>query len=84
MWDPLNDTEKNMLRLEAGWFKYAGAKDQQIGELFHLTPTAYYAALNRLIDRPEAEKWDPMTVRRLRRLREARRGVRSASRTPNS
>lgn len=80
MWSPLNDTEKNMLRLEAGWFKYAGAKDQQINQLFHLTPTKYYAQLNQLIDRPEALAWDPMTVKRLQRLREARRQQRSSTR----
>lgn len=79
-WSALNDTEKNMLRLEAGWFKYAGAKNAEIDRLFIMSPTTYYAKLNELIDKPEAEAWDPMTVKRLRRLRDARRAERSQRR----
>jgi hypothetical protein len=36
--------------------------------------------LNRLIDRPEALAYDPMLVRRLRRLRDSRRRRRVAAR----
>jgi hypothetical protein len=76
----LTDDELAMLDLEAGWWKHAGAKDTHIRERFDISPTVYYARLNRLIDRPEALAADPMTVRRLQRLREQRRQQRSAAR----
>jgi hypothetical protein len=47
---------------------------------FGLSPARYYHLLNRLIDRPEALRYDPMLVRRLRRLREVRRRRRFARR----
>jgi hypothetical protein len=40
--------------------------------------TRFWARVNRLLDLPEAEREHPEIVRRLRRLREARRGVRVA------
>ena len=42
--------------------------------------TRYYQVLNALIDRPEALAFDPLLVRRLRRLRAARQRARSARR----
>jgi hypothetical protein len=38
-----------------------------------LSPTRYHQLLVRAIDLPEALAYDPVVVRRLRRLREARR-----------
>jgi hypothetical protein len=38
-----------------------------------MTPTRYYQVLNALVDRPDALAADPLLVRRLRRLRAARR-----------
>lgn len=69
-----------MLALEQGFYKYAGAKDQQIFEATLMSPTTYYLRLNELIDTPEAQRWDPMTCKRLQRLRDARREQRSARR----
>lgn len=74
----LTDTERAMLMLEDGWWKYAGAKDAAIRAAFDLSPTVYYQRLNALINRPEALVTEPMVVRRLLRLREARRRVRTA------
>ena len=69
----LSPTEAEMLAFERQWWKFAGAKEQAIRELFDLSATRYYQVLNRLIDRPGALQYDPMLVRRLRRTREARR-----------
>lgn len=69
------------LDLEARWFKYAGAKAEHVRETFGETPTRYYQRLNALIDRPEALAYAPLTVKRLRRLRETRQRERSARRT---
>lgn len=76
----LTDTERAMLDLERSWWKFAGAKDRKIRDLFDLSSTQYYRALNALIDRPEALEQDPLLIRRLRRLRVARAEQRSARR----
>ncbi len=75
----LTDLELRILDFERGWWRYAGAKESAIKELFDLTPPAYYQALNNLIDRDDALLAQPMLVKRLRRLREARTTSRSAS-----
>jgi hypothetical protein len=76
----LTDGGLAMLALERSWWKHAGAKESLIRDRFDISPTVYYARLNALIDRPEALAADPMTVRRLQRLRDARRHQRSVRR----
>jgi hypothetical protein len=75
---PLAPREAEMLAFERQWWKFAGAKEQAIRELFDMSATRYYQVLNTLIDRPEALAHDPMLVKRLRRTREARRRSSSA------
>jgi len=74
----LSELETKVLEFERQWWKYAGAKESSIKELFDLAPPAYYQLLNNLIDRPEALQAQPMLVKRLRRLREARTTSRAA------
>lgn len=69
-----------ILDFEREWWKYAGAKEQAIREHFDLSPTRYYQLLNRIIDDEDAEAYDPMLVKRLRRLRAARQRQRAARR----
>lgn len=76
----LTDREREILAFERQWWKYAGAKEKAIRELFDLSSTRYYQLLNALIDRPEALEADPMLVNRLRRIRAARARGRTASR----
>jgi hypothetical protein len=76
----LTSRDREMLAFERQWWKYAGAKEQAIRELFDLSATRYYQALNGLIDRPEALAADPMLVKRLRRLRSGRQRARAARR----
>jgi hypothetical protein len=76
----LSDKEREILAFERQWWKYAGAKEQAIKDLFDLSATRYYQVLNALIDRPEALVHDPMLVKRLRRLRTTRQRTRSARR----
>lgn len=75
-----NDRDREMLELERTWWKYEGAKTTAIRERFDLTPTRYYQRLNWVLDQPDAMAYDPMTVRRLQRLRDARQRQRSARR----
>jgi len=76
----LTPRDQEILAFERQWWKYAGAKEQAIRELFDMSATRYYQVLNALIDRPEALATDPMLVKRLRRLRSARQRARSARR----
>ncbi|MDQ0822646.1 hypothetical protein QFZ69_003525 [Arthrobacter sp. V1I7] len=69
---PLGSRDQQMLSLERQWWKYAGAKEQAIRELFDLSATHYYQILNALIDTEDALAHDPMLVKRLRRLRTSR------------
>lgn len=68
----LSDLETRILDFERSWWRYAGAKESAIKELFDLTPARYYQLLNDLIDRDDALEAAPILVKRLRRLREAR------------
>ena len=76
----LSERERDILAFERQWWKYAGAKDQAIKDLFDMSATRYYQVLNALLDRPEALVEDPMLVKRLRRLRATRQRSRSARR----
>ena len=76
----LSEREREILAFERQWWKYAGAKETAIRDLFDLSATRYYQTLNALIDRPEALVHDPMLVKRLRRLRTTRQRTRSARR----
>ncbi|HEX8001965.1 MAG TPA: DUF3263 domain-containing protein [Mycobacteriales bacterium] len=76
----LTDRDRKILAFERQWWKYAGAKEQAIRDLFDMSATRYYQVLNALIDRPEALVHDPMLVKRLRRLRATRQRTRQARR----
>jgi hypothetical protein len=80
----LTEREREILAFERQWWKYAGAKEQAVRELFDMSTTRYYQVLNALIDRPEALAHDPMLVKRLRRMRQSRQRARSARRTGQS
>ena len=74
----LSEREVRILDFEGNWWRYAGAKEAAIKELFDLTAPRYYQLLNDLIDRDDALAASPMLVKRLRRLREARMATRIA------
>jgi hypothetical protein len=74
----LSHREDAILAFERQWWKYAGAKEKAIRELFDLSPTRYYQLLNDLVDRHDALRADPMLIKRLRRARVARHRTRAA------
>lgn len=76
----LSQRDRDILGFERQWWKFAGAKEQAVREKFDMSSTRYYQVLNALIDRPESLAFDPLLVRRLRRLRAARQRARSARR----
>ena len=76
----LSERDRQILEFERQWWKYAGAKEQAIRDLFDMSSTRYYQIINNLIDDPRALAFDPMLVKRLRRMRAARQRARSARR----
>jgi hypothetical protein len=73
----LSDRDTRILSFERGTWRTAGAKEQAIAELLGITATRYYQRLNELIDNPEALKFDPVLVKRLRAQRARRQRIRS-------
>ncbi|MBA0127730.1 DUF3263 domain-containing protein [Haloechinothrix sp. YIM 98757] len=76
----LSRRDHEILAFERQWWKYAGAKETAIRELFGMSATRYYQVLNRLIDSQEALSADPMLIKRLRKARADRRRTRAARR----
>ena len=76
----LSERDEQVLAFERQWWKYAGAKEQAVRELFEMSATRYYQVLNALIDSPAALAHDPMLIKRLRRLRSSRQRARTARR----
>lgn len=76
----LSDRDREILEFERQWWRYAGAKEQAIRELFDMSATRYYQIVNNLIDTPEALAFDPMLIKRMRRMRATRQRARSARR----
>ncbi|WP_329012172.1 DUF3263 domain-containing protein [Streptomyces sp. NBC_01601] len=72
----LGSREKAILALERRGFPGPGAKERAIREQLGLAPVRYYQLLNALLDNERALAHDPVTVNRLRRVRETRRSER--------
>ncbi len=76
----LTERDREILALERVWWQYTGTKEQAIREKFDMSTTRYYQVLNALIDREDSLAFDPLLVKRLRRLRAERQRSRSARR----
>ncbi|OIJ84880.1 DUF3263 domain-containing protein [Streptomyces colonosanans] len=74
--DDLTPREKAILALEGRTFSGPGAKERAIREQLGLAPVRYFQLLNALLDDPRALAHAPVTVNRLRRIRESRRSER--------
>lgn len=75
---PLSDRDRAILGFEAEWRRHAGAKEEAIRAELGMSPARYYQLLGRLIDTTAAQEYDPMLVKRLRRIRDARHQARLA------
>ena len=75
--DGLTTVEKNMLWIESQVYKNYGLKMQAVFDLTRLPPVEYFAKLAALVRRPEAQRWDPITCRRVPDLEEKRRRART-------
>lgn len=68
----VSERDRQVLDFERSWWLYPGPKDRAIREYLGMSATRYYQRLRRLIDEPSALDYDPLTVRRLRRMRRQR------------
>lgn len=73
----LAERQRSILELERFWWRYPGAKEQAIGDRFDMSATRFYMELNTLIDTEAALAYDPLLVKRLRRMRDARKAART-------
>lgn len=78
---PLSDRDRAILDFERSWWTEAGPKELAIRDRFGLSPTRYYQLLNDMLESADAEGYDPLVVRRLRRLRDRRRKARFEGRS---
>jgi Protein of unknown function (DUF3263) len=76
----LDERARAILDFEREAWRLEVAKERAIRERFGISPTRYHQLLHRIIDTPAALGYDPMLVRRLRRIREVRRRRRTADR----
>ena len=74
----LTQTDHDILDFERTWWKHAGVKEQAIKERFDMSATKYYQVLNELLEQPAAMEYDPILVKRLKRLRVYRQRQRVA------
>lgn len=77
--DPdLSDRDREILEFERLHWRYPAAKETAVMERFDMSITRYLQIRDGLIDDPAAMAYDAQLVKRLRRLRESRRAVRSS------
>lgn len=69
------------LRLAAAHYRYPGARETDAFEQLGMSPTLFHRHVDVLLDDPAALAAYPLEVKRLRRLRDARRRVRSVRRS---
>ncbi|GAA1837771.1 DUF3263 domain-containing protein [Agromyces salentinus] len=69
---PLDDLAVRVLAFEARSWQHPGTKADGIRDEFEMSAARYYRILGELIDSPAALRHDPMLVKRLQRMREAR------------
>jgi hypothetical protein len=72
----LTPRERRVLDFERSWWQLPGPKDRDIRDRLGFSSTLYYQILRTAVDKPSALEYDPLTVRRARRIRAAASGVR--------
>jgi len=79
--DALTPLEERMLAFERSWWSRDADRETAIRDEFGLSPADFHRQLGELIGRPAALDFDPLLVRRLRRLRTSRQRARSERRS---
>ncbi len=68
----LSERDRSILEFERSWWTLPGSKEGAIRARLGMSPTRYRQLLRVLVDSDEAETFDPLLIRRLRRLRDER------------
>lgn len=76
----LSKRDKAVLDFERSWWLVPGPKDRAVQEHLGMSAGRYYQILRDLLDNGEAMAYDPLTVRRLRKVRADRTRRRAAPR----
>jgi Protein of unknown function (DUF3263) len=69
----LTARDRGIIDFEREWCLVSGRKTSEIRVRFGMSTSSYYRALRRLLERPDALSYDPLTIKRLRRRREQAR-----------
>ena len=69
----LTSKERRVLDFERFWWTLPGPKDRDISEVLGLDSGDYYRVLREMLNKPAALAYDPLTVRRLRKVLERAR-----------
>jgi len=72
----LTDRDRAILDFERSWWIEPGPKASAIRARLRLSPARYYQLLGSLAMSTEAASYDPLLIRRLRRLQARRRRAR--------
>ena len=72
----LSEREQAILDFERSWWMRDGSKEAAVKDELGLSSARYYQLLGGLLNRDDALAYDPLLVRRLRRLRDRRRRAR--------
>jgi hypothetical protein len=75
------ERDRAILDFERTWWSEPGPKAAAIRAQFHLSATRYYQVLGQLLESADADAYDPLVVRRLRRVRDRRRRARYEGRS---
>ncbi len=77
----LSERDRAIIDFERSWWTTSGPKEVAIRSRFDFSATRYYQLLGALINSPDAAAYDPLVVRRLRRVRDRRRRARYEGRS---
>ncbi|MGH9078240.1 MAG: DUF3263 domain-containing protein [Acidimicrobiales bacterium] len=77
----LSDRDRAILDFERSWWTGPGPKEDAIRDQLGLSSAGYYRRLAGLVGGDDALGYDPLVVRRLRRLRAQRRRARFEGRS---
>lgn len=72
----LSERDRAILDFERSWWTEPGPKERAIRARLGMSPTRYRQILAGLVESTDAEAFDPLVVRRLRKARDVRRKVR--------
>jgi len=78
----LTDDDHLALTIATATYRYPAARERDALEQLGMTPTRFWQRVSWLAEQPHAEAARPAEVRRLRRLAEARRRVRTRPMAP--